>query len=554
MIHSTYFINKKSGISEFTDSNTAQKDTSAHTFTGEAPILLFSLDNEGTILLLEGRILEILGMNKRDLLGTSIYDVYSGKPPILENIRSAISKNQASSRFEINDRVFQIYFTITRNLNGDVIGVLGVAIDTTERKRAEKTIKRKNEQISLLYETGKLLSRSLDLDNLYDIVFNTIIKVAECDTLFISRYYPEEKIIRYTYLRDRLLDRTIDTASIPAIPLAPKGYGILSEVIRSGESAIINDYQARFKKVKTYVSVDQGGKVAGKNDPSGNVKSALIVPIKLEKKVIGAIQIYSGRENAYTNDQLTFIEGLMQPLAFATNNAALYQNAQKEIRERTQAEIRTNESLMEKELLLKEVNHRVKNNLQIINSLMNIQARHLNDEKLLLLFKESQNRIKSISLIHELLYTSNNLLKVNFSKYVKDLTTYLLHSFGIEHDRIILHVDTVESLMSIENLIPCGLIINELVSNSLEHAFPEQMKGEIYVILKYIDDTNHYELTVKDNGIGLPNNFDIHVSSTLGLKIVTNLVKQLNGKMEVKNGKGTEYKIVFPPADYNRRL
>ena len=400
MIHSTYFINRKSGISELTDKNPAQKDSSAQAFTGEAPILLFSLDNEGNILLLEGRILELLGLNKRDLLGTSIYDVYSGKPPILDNIRNAISKNQSSFRFEIKDRVFQIYFTLTRNLNGDVIGVLGVAIDTTEQKRAEKTIKKKNEQISLLYETGKLLSRSLDLDALYDIVFNTIIKVAECDTLFISRYYPEEKIIRYTYLRDRLIDNTIDTGSIPPIPLAPKGYGILSEVIRSGESAIINDYQSRFKKVKTYISVDKGGKVTGQNDPSHHVKSALIVPIKLDKKVIGAIQIYSSRDNAYTYDQLTFIEALMQPVAFASNNAVLYQNAQKEIRERTLAEIKTNESLMEKELLLKEVNHRVKNNLQIINSLMNIQARHLNDEKLLLLFKESQNRIKSISLIH----------------------------------------------------------------------------------------------------------------------------------------------------------
>ena len=153
-----------------------------------------------------------------------------------------------------------------------------------------------------------------------------------------------------------------------------------------------------------------------------------------------------------------------------------------------------------------------------------------------------------------MLYTINNLLKVNFSKYVKDLTTYLLHSFGIEHDRITLHVDTIESLMSIENLIPCGLIINELVSNSLEHAFPDSKKGEIKVILEYIDNINHYELTVKDNGVGMREKFDIQTTNTLGLKIVTNLIKQLDGKVDVRNGKGTEYKITFPPADYNKRL
>jgi len=210
---------------------------------------------------------------------------------------------------------------------------------------------------------------------------------------------------------------------------------------------------------------------------------------------------------------------------------------------------------MEKELLLKEVHHRVKNNLQIVKSLLNVQSRYFTDAKLLRYFNESQDRIQSIALIHELLYSDKDLTKVNFSHYIKSLTSYLAQSLCMDKDHISLNIDAVDVFLTIDNAIPCGLIINELVSNAIKHAFPEKKNGKINIKLLYHNSTiNKYELSVSDDGIGLPENFHLENNKSLGMRIINNLAKQLDGKVEINNTHGTEFKIIFPPANYKQRL
>lgn len=522
----------------------------------ESAILLFSIDNNGIILQLEGQILKILGIDKKEFLGNSIFDTDTYSPSIFISIKNAIIEKLSTSIFEYGDNVFQIYYTSVRELNGRISGIIGAAIDITEQKKTELLIKKKNEHISLLYEAGKLLSRTLNINILYDTMFDTITKVAECDTLFVASYDKKEKLIKYTYLKDKLVDETIDTNNIPPIPLAPAGYGIVSSVVRSGKAAIFNDYQTELKKVKISFNVEKSVSQEINTDAPKKVGSALIVPIRLDDDIIGVIQIFSHNINAYTKEQLSIIEALMHPIGLAINNAILYQNAQNEIKERKFAETKISQALLEKELLLKEVHHRVKNNLQIVKSLINIQSRYIKDENLLRFFNESKDRIQSVALIHELLYQGSDITKISFSQYISQLTSYLINSLGISQDQFTLSIDDLNVLMSIDIAIPCGLIINELFSNSVKHAFPGDKKGNIYIKLANVNDAvNSYDLIVKDDGIGLPKDFKLDSSNnSLGMKIVYNLIKQLNGKVEINNHQGTEFKINFPPANYKHRL
>ena len=219
----------------------------------------------------------------------------------------------------------------------------------------------------------------------------------------------------------------------------------------------------------------------------------------------------------------------------------------RDITDRKQAEDRIIASLREKEALLKEIHHRVKNNLQIISSLLKIQSRYTKDKVASDVLKECHNRVRSMALIHESLYRSENLGGVNFAEYIRSLTGPLFSSFGVDRQQVNLKLDLDDVYISIDKAIPCGLIVNELLSNSLKHAFPGHRTGEICIQLKH-RDADKVLLIVKDNGVGLPADLDIHESKTLGLRLVTDLVKQLKGNLQLNISSGTEFKLIFAPG------
>lgn len=210
-------------------------------------------------------------------------------------------------------------------------------------------------------------------------------------------------------------------------------------------------------------------------------------------------------------------------------------------------------SLKEKEILLKEIHHRVKNNLQIVTSLLKLQSSYVNDEKIKLLFKESQNRVQSMSLIHQKLYQTKDLAHIDFKEYIETLATHLQHSYGMLEDRIKITVDVKNLHMSIDNAIPAGLIINELVSNCLKHGFPDGKTGVINISAAYDEFSKEYWIVVRDNGIGIPADVDFRHASTFGLKLVTTLVAQMGGSMESVAIGGTEFRMNFKIADYMDR-
>lgn len=199
------------------------------------------------------------------------------------------------------------------------------------------------------------------------------------------------------------------------------------------------------------------------------------------------------------------------------------------------------EEAQRKEVLLREIHHRVKNNMQIVSSLLSLQSRYMENESYKQMFKESQNRIKSMALIHEKLYKSKTLETVNFREYITDLVQGLVQSYKGHNITVTIEVDDI--LLDVNTAVPCGLIINELVSNALKHAFPGR-EGEIKVGLHASNGT--IELVVADNGVGIPEGVDMKATETLGLRLVTILAEdQLNGKIKLTQDGGTEFCITF---------
>lgn len=197
-----------------------------------------------------------------------------------------------------------------------------------------------------------------------------------------------------------------------------------------------------------------------------------------------------------------------------------------------------------KQLLLKEIYHRVKNNLQIVISLLNLQSQKTKDKKVIEIFKDSQNRIKSMALIHEKLYKSKDLAGINMKEYIHDLVNNLFRSYGVSTDTVKLKMDIDDIIMNLDMANPCGLIVTELVSNSLKHAFPARQKGELSIDL-HLDNKGTFILIVRDNGIGFTKDIDFRKTETLGMQLVTSLVNQINGTIELDRSKGTDFKISF---------
>ncbi|HHE37537.1 MAG TPA: PAS domain S-box protein, partial [Candidatus Cloacimonetes bacterium] len=235
------------------------------------------------------------------------------------------------------------------------------------------------------------------------------------------------------------------------------------------------------------------------------------------------------------------------PITFKNEKAVLV--AFRDITDRKSAEERIKNSLKEKEVLLQEIHHRVKNNMQVISSMLNLQAGYIKNKQDLDLFKDSINRVKSMALIHEKLYRSEDLARINFSDYIQKLARNLFTFFKIDINRIKYRVEMEEILLDINKAIPCGLIINELLSNSLKYAFPKDKKGLIQIKIEYRENENKYHVLFEDDGIGLPDRIDFQNTETLGLQLVTTLVKQLHGDIELDKSNGSKYTIIFTGSD-----
>jgi PAS domain S-box-containing protein len=223
------------------------------------------------------------------------------------------------------------------------------------------------------------------------------------------------------------------------------------------------------------------------------------------------------------------------------NDSLIFTGIIRDVTDRKNAQIQMENSLNEKEVLLREVHHRVKNNLQIVSSLLSLQSEHLSENNFREFFIKSQNRVKSIAIVHEMLYKSENISKINFKNYIDKLSGYITESYYAENIKINVLAENI--YFDTDVTINLGLIVNEIIANSVKHAFNGIKEGKIIIELN--KNNSIYSLSVRDNGKGLPDSFDLNETRTLGMHLISSLVTQIDGNMEIKNNIGTEYLITF---------
>jgi hypothetical protein len=227
-------------------------------------------------------------------------------------------------------------------------------------------------------------------------------------------------------------------------------------------------------------------------------------------------------------------------------------STQTDITERKAAEEQTREALRREVLLKEEIHHRVKNNLQVVNSLLYLESIGAAEQATREILRDCQSRIKAIALIHEKLYRSEDIERVDFIEYVTDLISDLIRTYGVHRKDVTVHTDIENFSLGVDAAVPCGLIINELISNVFKHAFVDGAKGDLWIKMSQLGDKT-YMLTVRDNGVGLPEGFSLETTNSLGMKLVRDLARQLDGDISVENGNGATFRATFREPTYLER-
>ena len=465
---------------------------------------LIVVSNEGIIQTVNQAALNLLCYTDSELLNEPLEIIFEEKLSFNELIINNLLKRESTGIVEKSlltkdGRKIPVLFSasLMHSANGMNQGIVCVATDITERKKAEA-------QISKLFSAVEQCTVSIVITNT-----NGTIEYVNPEFSLITGYSFEEAIGKNPQI-------------LKSGEHGPEVYKGLWETITSGK-VWYGELHNRKKSGELYW------------------ESVSIAPVR------------------DTRDVITHFVGVKE-----------------DITERRKAEDQIKSSLKEKEILLQEIHHRVKNNLQVIISLLSLQSKDIKDKKVLKMFKESQDRVHSISLVHEGIYRSKDLAHIKLEGYVKKLTSDLLKSYKVNEGIITLKVDAENMSIGIDTSIPCGLIINELLSNSLKHAFPEKRKGEIDIKIHRTGDSE-IEMIFRDNGIGLPEKYDFRDSPGFGFRMIIDLVEyKLMGRInlirgesfpsalaeastvpayrQAGGGEGTQFQILFKEIKYKKRI
>lgn len=274
---------------------------------------------------------------------------------------------------------------------------------------------------------------------------------------------------------------------------------------------------------------------------AANDHLTLAMRLEYQEQCFGIMVVKAVIAMAENGEERQWLQEMANDIAYAIHNINIEE-------ESAHARRRMERSLREKGVLLKEIHHRVKNNLQIISALISLQANRIDNSAVCEALNDTLHRVRSMALIHEGIYSAHDFSRIDFSLFVLQLTQELKHTYSEQMRQCQVNVDIPSVKLSLERAIPCGLVINELVTNALKHAFPEpaERKGMISIAMRQLAE-GEVELVVEDNGIGLPESVDVGTAETCGMVIVQNLVEsQLLGSLTIDRCSGTQYTIVFP--------
>ncbi len=409
-----------------------------------------------------------------------------------------VAVKKDGSTFEV-----QISANPVKDKTGKIIGIMASFIDITERKQLED-IK------YAIFFISEESSSAKNLDELYPKIHDIVNELIPADNFYIALYDEKTGIFSFPYFKD---------AKDPP-PEPRRKCGVTEYVFRRGEPVLAS--------AKDCEELEKKGEIERLGTQAF---FCLGVPLKTtDHKIIGVLVVKSYEEGqTYTGEDKDMLVFVSTQIAMAI--------------ERKREEQR-------KELLLREIHHRVKNNFNFIYNLLDMQSRQIGDQRVKEQFNTSRDRIMSMAMVHEKLYQAGNFSEIDFTRYVKDLSDSLFNTYCIEEDKISLKLKIENVSLDIEKAIPCGLVINELVTNSLKHAFPlkhtrpKDLENEIIIEL-HPEDVDSMGLRVMDHGVGLPEETDFFKTPSLGLRLVGLLTKQIHGTIHLKQSRGTDVTIKF---------
>ena len=431
-----------------------------------------------------------------------------------------------------------------------------------ERKRAEKELEqraqelgRSNAFITALSQVIARIEITTDPDQVMQTLGTELEKIEI--TCLVATLEPngQELVIRYTSIAPALLaagERLIEAKMIGS-SIVYERFPIWSELIEQRRAVFVSDTVSLVSAVVPHIArsvIERVLRLGWLSD-----SRAIWLPLVAEGRVIGGLAMWG---TDLRESDLPLLSVFPGQVATALESARLYaaerhrteelarasEQLKQELSERMWAEEQVKASLKEKEVLLQEIHHRVKNNLQIISSLFSLQSDNIEDQQVIEMLRDSQNRVRSMALVHEKLYRSESLSRIDFGQYIQSLAEHLFRSYGANMQGITLGTETDCVSLGIDLAVPCGLLLNELISNSLKHAFTGEQTGRIYIEL-FQDSDRKVNLTVGDDGMGFPADLDFRDTRTLGLQLVITLVQQLKGAIELDNSRGTVFKITF---------
>jgi len=469
---------------------------------GNLPVGLVFLDNNFRISNSNKFFNEFVGLREDELIGKCCYEIvgeYSDDPTKkgLEKICSFCKKDECFKtktptviERPLKDKYIRVTTIPEFNESGEICRFMELIEDITARKHAEAEV----ESLSRFPKENP----------------NPVLRINS------------DKKVLYKNESFNLLLKDNGLSEKDLFTILPANIGDLIDIALREEQAFY------------MLEVQSGNKVISYN----------LIPVK-EKKYIN---LY-GREITESKKAEAALKKAKDELELRVDErtkelSAAVQKLQSEAASRKQIEQQIRESLEEKELLLKEIHHRVKNNMAVISSLLKLQSNHVKNKQFRAVLNDSMSRIKSMALIHEKLYRSDDLARIDFCEYIKDMVDSMYVSYGLSSNRIKLKKDVERINIGIDAAIPCGLIVNELLSNAMKHAFPDDSAGEITLSMHTINE-DEVALKIMDNGIGIPEDVDFRNTGTLGMSLINTLVRQLKGTIELNRGMGSAFTVTF---------
>lgn len=416
-----------------------------------------------------------------------------------------------------------------RDDQGKTTKILGTAQDITDNKEQEQQIYEQSRRELLLREITQRIRQSLDLPTIFETVVQEIRQFLAADRVVIFQFESESNF---------------EIGNIVAESVVKPFDATLSMAIQ--ETCFGNNYAQKYQdgRIQIIEDIHQSSLQPCHIEflASLQVRANLVLPLVNDSVLWGLLCIHQCADaRAWDSTEIDLLKQITNQFEIAIQQAILYEKAQRELASKNELFLELTNELDQKKVLLKEIHHRVKNNLQIMSSLLYLQFSKASPA-IQQLSEEYQNRIQSMALIHEQLYRSDDLANIDFNRYLKNLTNNICQSYGFSNNLINIKLLVNNVKVPLEQSIPLGLIIQELVSNALKHAFP-QGKGEI--VIKFTTSDNSYSLTVQDNGVGLPEDIDLKNTDSLGMQLIYSLTEQLQGELRYNYANGSQFILDF---------